>query len=125
MIKELFIWIWEIIKDFFTLQWKYLVYDIQNLWWYLIYGFTYSDIQDMDKYLASKMSIMLPKFIKNTINYPDNKTRESYKKDLQELLDLSIFIYSDKFENLKITTKGIKYNRFKNLLSKYWFHLWF
>lgn len=125
MIKELFIWIWEIIKDFFTLQWKYLVYDIQNLWWYLIYGFTYSDIQDMDKYLASKMSIMLPKFIKNTINYPDNKTRESYKKDLQELLDLSIFIYSDKFENLKITTQGIKYNRFKNLLSKYWFHLWF
>ena len=123
MIRELFTWIWEIIKDFFTLQWKYLVYDIQNLWWYLIYGFAYSDIQDMDKYLANRISMMLPKFIENTIGYPDNTTPEFYKKDLKELVDLVNFIYSDKFEDLKFTTQDIKHNRFKNLLSKYWFHL--
>lgn len=125
MIKELFKWVFEIIKDFFTLRWKYLAYDIQNLYWYLIYGFTYSDIQDMDKYLAHKLSVMLPKFIRNTVGYPDNMTPESYKKDLEELADLASFIYSNKFEDSKWKTQNIKKNRFKNLLSKYWFHLWF
>ena len=47
MIKELFHWVWELVKDLFTFKWKYLIYDIQNLYWYLIYGFTYSDIQDI------------------------------------------------------------------------------
>jgi len=125
MIKELFKWIFEIFKDFFTLRWKYLVYDIQNLYWYLIYGFTYSDIQDMDKYLANRISIMLSKFIENTVGYPDNITPKCYKKDLQELADLASFVYSDEFEDLKSKTQDIKKNRFKNLLSKYWFHLWF
>ena len=123
MIKELFKWIFEIIKDFLTLRWKYLVYDIQNLYWYLIYGFSYSDVQDMDKYLSNKISIMLPKFIENTVGYPDNMTPESYKKDLQELADLASFVYSNEFEDLKWKTQDIKKNRFKNLLLKYWFHL--
>ncbi len=125
MIKELFYWIWELVKDLFTFKWKYLAYDVQNLYWYLIYGFTYSDIQDMDKYIGKRIAKMLSKFISNTIGYPDGITNEQYIKDLREMQHLAELMWTQEFEDLKFETQEHLQNRFQNLLKKYFFHLWF
>ena len=125
MIKELFTWIWEIIKDFFTLQWKYLAYDIQNLYWYLIYGFTYSDIQDMDKYIGKRIAKMLEKFNSNTVEFIINTQNDKSIKDLREMQHLAELMWTQEFEDLKLETQEHLQNRFQNLFKKYFFHLWF
>ena len=125
MIKELFHWIWELVKDVFTFKWKYLLYDIQNLYWYLIYGFTYSDVQDMDKYIGTRIGKMLEKFVPSTVGFPDKMTHEHYIKDLQELEKLATLLWTPEFEDLKWQTQDNLKNRFENLLKKYFFHLWF
>ena len=125
MIKELFYWIWELIKDLFTFKWKYLAYDIQNLYWYLIYGFTYSDIQDMDKYIGKRIAKMLEKFNSNTIEFIINTQNDKSIKDLREMQHLAELMWTQEFEDLKFETQEHLQNRFQNLLKKYFFHLWF
>ena len=125
MIKELFYWIWELIKDLFTFKWKYLVYDVQNLYWYLIYGFTYSDIQDMDKYIGKRMAKMLEKFNSNTVEFVINTQNDKSIKDLREMQHLAELMWTQEFEDLKFETQEHLQNRFQNLLKKYFFHLWF
>lgn len=125
MIKELFHWIWELVKDLFTFQWKYLAYDIQNLYWYLIYGFTYSDIQDMDKYIGKRMAKMLEKFNSNTVEFVINVQNDKSIKDLKEMQHLAELMWTQEFEDLKFETQEHLQNRFQNLLKKYFFHLWF
>ena len=125
MIKELFHWILEFVKDLFTFQWKYLAYDIQNLYWYLIYGFTYSDIQDMDKYIGKRMAKMLEKFNSNTIEFIINTQNDKSIKDLREMQHLAELMWTQEFEDLKFETQEHLQNRFQNLLKKYFFHLWF
>ena len=125
MIKELFHWIWELVKDLFTFKWKYLVYDIQNLYWYLIYGFTYSDIQDMDKYIGKRIAKMLEKFNSNTIEFIINTQNDKSIKDLKEMQHLAELMWTQEFEDLKFETQEHLQNRFQNLLKKYFFHLWF
>ena len=125
MIKELFYWIWELIKDLFTFKWKYLVYDVQNLYWYLIYGFTYSDIQDMDKYIGKRIAKMLEKFNSNTIEFIINTQNDKSIKDLREMQHLAELMWTQEFEDLKFETQEHLQNRFQNLLKKYFFHLWF
>ena len=125
MIKELFYWIWELIKDLFTFKWKYLAYDIQNLYWYLIYGFTYSDIQDMDKYIGKRIAKMLEKFNSNTVEFVINTQNEKSIKDLNEMQHLAELMWTQEFEDLKFETQEHLQNRFQNLLKKYFFHLWF
>lgn len=122
MIKELFHCVCELIKDLFTFKWKYLAYDIQNLYWYLIYGFTYSDIQDMDKYIGKRIAKMLEKFNSNTIEFRHN---ENNIKDLKEMQHLAELMWTQEFEDLKFETQEHLQNRFQNLLKKYFFHLWF
>lgn len=125
MIKELFHWIWELVKDLFTFKWKYLVYDIQNLYWYLIYGFTYSDIQDMDKYIGKRIAKMLEKFNSNTVEFVINTQNDKSIKDLREMQHLAELMWTQEFEDLKLETQEHLQNRFQNLLKKYFFHLWF
>lgn len=122
MIKELSYCICELIKDLFTFKWKYLAYDIQNLYWYLIYGFTYSDIQDMDKYIGKRIAKMLEKFNSNAIEFRHN---ENNIKDLKEMQHLAELMWTQEFEDLKFETQEHLQNRFQNLLKKYFFHLWF
>lgn len=122
MIKELSYCICELIKDLFTFKWKYLAYDIQNLYWYLIYGFTYSDIQDMDKYIGKRIAKMLEKFNSNAIEFRHN---ENNIKDLKEIQHLAELMWTQEFEDLKFETQENLQNRFQNLLKKYFFHLWF
>lgn len=122
MFKELFYCVCELIKDLFTFKWKYLAYDIQNLYWYLIYGFTYSDIQDMDKYIGKRIAKMLEKFNSNAIEFRHN---ENNIKDLKEMQHLAELMWTQEFEDLKFETQEHLQNRFQNLLKKYFFHLWF
>ena len=122
MIKELSYCICELTKDLFTFKWKYLAYDIQNLYWYLIYGFTYSDIQDMDKYIGKRIAKMLEKFNSNAIEFRHN---ENNIKDLKEMQHLAELMWTQEFEDLKFETQEHLQNRFQNLLKKYFFHLWF
>ena len=125
MIKELFHWIWELIKDLFTFKWKYLAYDVQNLYWYLVYGFTYSDIQDMDKYIGKRIAKMLEKFNSNTVEFVINTQNDKSIKDLNEMQHLAELMWTQEFEDLKFETQEHLQNRFQNLLKKYFFHLWF
>ena len=125
MIKELFHCVWELVKDLFTFKWKYLVYDIQNLYWYLIYGFTYSDIQDMDKYIGKRIAKMLEKFNSNTVEFVINTQNDKSIKDLKEMQYLAELMWTQEFEDLKFETQEHLQNRFQNLLKKYFFHLWF
>lgn len=122
MIKELFYCVCELAKDLFTFKWKYLTYDIQNLYWYLIYGFTYSDIQDMDKYIGKRIAKMLEKFNSNAIEFRHNQNNI---KDLKEMQHLAELMWTQEFEDLKFETQEHLQNRFQNLLKKYFFHLWF
>ena len=122
MIKELSYCICELTKDLFTFKWKYLAYDIQNLYWYLIYGFTYSDIQDMDKYIGKRIAKMLEKFNSNAIEFRHNQNNI---KDLKEMQHLAELMWTQEFEDLKFETQEHLQNRFQNLLKKYFFHLWF
>lgn len=125
MIKELFYWIYELVKDLFTFRWKYLAYDVQNLYWYLIYGFTYSDIQDMDKYIGKRMAKMLEKFNSNTVEFVINTQNDKSIKDLNEMQYLAELMWTQEFEDLKFETQEHLQNRFQNLLKKYFFRLWF
>lgn len=122
MIKELFHCVWELVKDLFTFKCKYLVYDIQNLYWYLIYGFTYSDIQDMDKYIGKRIAKMLEKFNSNVIEFGHS---ENNIKDLKEMQHLAELMWTQEFEDLKFETQEHLQNRFQNLFKKYFFYLWF
>lgn len=126
MIKELWKWIWELIRDLFTFEWSHLAYDIQNIWWYLIYGFAFSDIQDMDAYLTKKTNKMLDKFIKYHFAFPYwDKDSKQYDKDLYEMKHLSSILFTVEFEDLKPQTQVKLQNRYVNLLKKYYYTLWF
>ena len=125
MIKKLFNLILELIKDIITFNYDFIKYDVKNLYWYLIYEFTYSDIQDMDAYITHKYKTMLPKFIKYGIGRPTNVDEIQYDKDLKELLDLSKFLFSENYYKSGMSTQIIKQNRFRNLLHKYYFDFWF
>lgn len=121
MIKELFHWTIQLIFGLFTFKPSRIKYDFTNLYWYLRYGFTYWDIQDLDQYLTTKISKMLPFYRAFSNQEWDNKQHG----DLCELQDLSerIFTYefemSNPFEQIKLK------NRFLNLLKEYYFSLWF
>lgn len=126
MIKELWKWIWELIRDIFTFEWNHIIYDIQNIWWYLIYGFTFSDIQDMDSYLTKKTNKMLDKFIKYHFGFPHwDKDSMQYDKDLDEMKHLSSILFTAEFEDLKPQIQEKLQNRYVNLLKKYYYTLWF
>lgn len=125
MIKELLHWIWMIIYNVITFHWSHLDYHFTNLWWYLKYGFTYYDLQDMDWYLAKKISVMLDKFVIYTIGYPSGITQEQYIKELKELKYLCDTIWTPKFEDLHWKEQINRKNRCINLIRKYFFHLWF
>lgn len=126
MIKELWKWIWELIRDIFTFEWNHIIYNIQNIWWYLIYGFTYSDIQDMDTYLTKKINKMLDKFIKYHFGFPSwDKDSKQYNKDLEEMKQLSSILFTAEFEDLSLKTQEQFQNRYVNLLKKYYYTFWF
>lgn len=122
MIKELFSLIWECIKSLFTFG--HIKYDFINLYWYLKYGFTFGDIQDMDFYITKRISFMLEQFIIYKTGYPSNVKQEDYEKDLARLKYLSNIIYLEdevmpykEFEKLR--------EEYLNLLHKYYFSFWF
>lgn len=127
MIKELFYLLFEIIKDIFVLKWNYLGYDFKNLFWYLFYGFTYSDIQDLDVYLSSKISKTLEKYIIYSKNsYPIfEKDYPNFLLKINRIKHLS-YIFSNQIEEDLNEEDKIKLREeFLNLLIKYYFYLWF
>lgn len=127
MIKELFCLLFEIIKDIFILKWNHLCYDFKNLFWYLFYGFTYSDIQDLDVYLSSKISKTLEKYIFcNPNSYPIfEKDCYNFLLKINRIRQLS-YIFSNQVEEDLSEYDKIKLRKeFLNLLTKYYFYLWF
>lgn len=122
MIKELFGLIWECIKSLFTFG--HIKYDFINLYWYLKYGFTFGDIQDMDFYITKRIRLMLEQFIKYNIGCPTKVKEEIYKKDIIRLKYLSNIIY---LEDEVMSYKELNKLReeYLNLLYKYYFSFWF
>ena len=125
MIKELWHWIWQLIKGLFTFKYSRISYDVTNLYWYLRYGFAYWDIQDMDQYLAQRINKMLPLFRKYTCGIPDQMSAKQYYDDLHQLEHLAGFIFTAEFEDLHWNEQINIKNRFLNLLKKHFYHLWF
>lgn len=119
MIKELFHWTIQLIFGLFTFKPSRIKYDFTNLYWYLRYGFTYWDIQDLDEYLTKRIAKMIPfikgRFFENSKEY----------HEIIELENLSNYIFSYDFENLNYNKQQKLRNRFTNLLKKYYFKLWF
>ena len=127
MIKELFYLLFEIVKDIIILKWNYLGYDFKNLFWYLFYGFTYSDIQDLDIYLSSKISKTLEKYIiYNKNSYPIfEKDYSNFLLKINRIRHLSYIFSNQVEENLSEEDKIKLKEEFLNLLTKYYFYLWF
>lgn len=127
MIKELFCLLFEIIKDIFILKWNHLGYDFKNLFWYLFYGFTYSDIQDLDVYLSSKISKTLEKYIIYSKNsYPIfEKDCYSFLLKINRIRHLSYIFSNQADEDLSEDDKIKLKKEFLNLLTEYYFYLWF
>ena len=132
MIKELWKWVSELFVDFYTFEWQHLGYDLKNIYWYLKYGFTFSDIQDMDIYLKNKIADMLGQFIKYNLGVPFNSydddyeaNKEKYNAELIELKELTRYINKPEFEDLEFEKQDELNKRFLELLNKHFFHLWF
>ena len=121
MIKELFYLLFEIVKDIIILKWNYLGYDFKNLFWYLFYGFTYSDIQDLDVYLSSKISKTLEKYI----IYINEKDYPNFLLKINRIRHLSYIFSNQVEEDLSEEDKIKLREEFLNLLTKYYFYLWF
>lgn len=121
MIKELFHWTIQLIFGLFTFKPSRIKYDFANLYWYLRYGFTYWDIQDLDQYLTIKISKMLP-FHRAFSNQEWDSKKHI---ELCELQALSERIFTYEFEMLNPFEQIKLKNRFLNLLHKYYFSFWF
>lgn len=125
MISELFYWVWQLVFHIVTFQWGHLGYHFKNLWWYLRFGYSYSDIMDTDMYIVARLGDMLEKYMQNTVSHPFGISLATYHKQLKEFLDLCKEITSDKFDLMGYEEQKVKKAKFFSYLRRHLFHLWF
>ncbi len=123
MIKELFHWLWAFIWHLITFQWGHLGYHWKNLWWYLCYGYTYSDLMDTDLYLLCRIREMADMMAKYTHSYPPEMSMGSYKRELLNLASICGDLMDPdlQYDKYHEARKKVFFNKFQKLFFWLWF----
>lgn len=122
MLKELWYWFFEFVKSLFSFSWITIQYRFINLVQYIIHGYTYSDLQDLDMYFIHKFAKMLPEFKRVRIHScPAQLTEEKWEEVLNDMISCARAI-DEGVLSIKEHEKARK--RFLILIRKYFFYLW-
>lgn len=125
MIKELWYWSWEAIKDVCHFEFRHARYDVINLWWLLRYGFTLSDVQDLDRAIIYKLRNMLVKYMEVRLDCGSPEEEAGYKESMQNFLAIcSLLCDGDKWEDMTARSQNRVQSEFFELLNKHFFGWW-
>ena len=113
-----------------TIKWKILmlVEDIRMAWQRAMYGYSQSDVWDLDHYMANLMKYVLKSFNENmkfVLRDPDTDTGLS-DKEAHEVIDRMIICIevANDDELFAYTTRKQYQKEAFELVSKYWDQLW-
>ena len=126
MLFELWKWVKELLVDIITFDVRHWKYDVTNIYWFLRYGFTFSDIQDLDAYMSNKLADTLEQFNKHVLGSKSElAARVAYLKDLEKLKFLARYCASPEFEDLPELEQQALRGEFLEKYAKLYFSLWF
>ena len=113
-----------------TIKWKILmlVEDIRMAWQRAMYGYSQSDVWDLDHYMANLMKYALKSFNENmqfVLRDPDTDTGLS-DKEAHEVIDrmITCIAVANDDELCAYTTRKQHQKEAFELLEKYWDQLW-